>query len=73
MDTVGQLNLKRFKVSYRGNGEDGNVPYVPKLYNDIAFRILRAGNFPWYRTIARFRSENLDAFSDVFTQVVTIA
>jgi transposase len=96
MDTVGQLNLKRFKVSYRGNGGDGNVPYGPKLlisvllyayatgvfssrqierklYEDIAFRILGAGNFPSYRTIARFRSENLGAFSDVFTQVVTIA
>jgi transposase len=96
MDTVGQLNLKRFKVSYRGNGGDRNVPYDPKLlisvllyayatgvfssrhierklYEDIALRILGAGNFPSCRTIARFRSENLEPFSDVFTQVVALA
>lgn len=96
MDTVEQLDLSKFKVSYHGQGGSGNIPYAPKLlvavllyayatgvfssrqiakklYEDIAFRILGAGNFPSYRTIARFRAENLEAFSDIFTQVVTIA
>ena len=95
-DTVDQLNLRKFKVSYSGKGKDGTVPYDPrmlikvllygyssgvfssrriekKIYEDVAFRMLAAGNFPSYRTIARFRKENLKAFSDVFTQVVAIA
>ena len=44
-----------------------------KLKEDIAFRLLGAGNFPTYRTIARFRKENLAAFSGLFSQVVAIA
>lgn len=44
-----------------------------KLKEDIAFRVLGAGNFPSYRTIARFRKENLSAFSGVFSQIVGIA
>lgn len=44
-----------------------------KLHEDIAFRVIAAGNFPSHRTIARFRMENLEAFSSTFTQVVQIA
>lgn len=43
------------------------------MVEDVAFRMLGAGNFPSYRTIARFREENLDAFCDLFRQVVRIA
>lgn len=95
-DTVEQLDLRRFKVSYGGHGKDGTLPYHPtmlvkvmlygyatgvfssrqierKLREDIAFRLLGAENFPSYRTIARFRKENLAAFSGIFSQVVAIA
>jgi transposase len=44
-----------------------------KLHEDIAFRVLGANNFPSYRTIARFRQENIDGLSALFSQVVAIA
>lgn len=44
-----------------------------KLYEDVAFRVLGANNFPSYRTIARFRRDNGEALSEIFTQVVAIA
>lgn len=95
-ETVEQLELREFRVSYGGHGKDGTLAYHPamlvkvilygyatgvfssrqierKLKEDIAFRLLGAGNFPTYRTIARFRKENLGAFSDIFSQVVAIA
>lgn len=88
--------MSGFKVSYRGQGKDGTLPYHPallvklmlyaysvgvfssrqierKIREDIAFRVLSAENYPSYRTIARFRKENLEAFSELFTQVVRIA
>ena len=44
-----------------------------KLHEDVAFRVLGANNFPTYRTIARFRRDNGEALSEIFTQVVSIA
>lgn len=43
------------------------------MVEDVAFRMLSAENFPSYRTIARFREDNLQAFCDLFSQVVQIA
>ncbi|HXI13355.1 MAG TPA: IS1182 family transposase [Thermoanaerobaculia bacterium] len=44
-----------------------------KLEEDVAFRVLGAGNFPEHRTICDFRKENLQAFLELFRQVVQIA
>jgi transposase len=44
-----------------------------KLEEDVAYRVLAAGNFPAHRTIADFRQQYLAAFEDVFRQVVAIA
>lgn len=44
-----------------------------KLEDDVAFRVLGAGNFPEHRTICDFRKENLQEFGELFGQVVQIA
>jgi transposase len=44
-----------------------------KLEEDVAFRMLAAGNFPEHRTICDFRKDNLNEFIDLFKQVVQIA
>jgi len=44
-----------------------------KLEEDVAYRVLAAGNFPAHRTIADFRQQHLPAFEALFVQVVKIA
>lgn len=44
-----------------------------KLHEDVAFRVLAAGNFPAHRTIRDFRAHHLQEFSDLFVQVVKLA
>jgi transposase len=44
-----------------------------KLEEDVAYRVLAAGNFPAPRTIADFRQQHLAAFEALFVQVVEIA
>jgi transposase len=44
-----------------------------KLEEDVAYRVLAAGNFPAHRTIAEFRQQHLAAFETLFVQVVQIA
>ena len=44
-----------------------------KLEEDVAYRVLAAGNFPAHRTIAEFRQQYLAAFEALFVQVVAIA
>ena len=44
-----------------------------KLEEDVAYRVLAAGNFPAHRTIAEFRQQHLTAFDALFVQVVQIA
>ena len=44
-----------------------------KLYEDVAFRVLAARNFPAYRTIRDFRAFHLKELSDLFVQVVRLA
>jgi transposase len=44
-----------------------------KLEDDVAYRVLAAGNFPAHRTIAAFRQQHLAAFEALFVQVVAIA
>jgi transposase len=44
-----------------------------KLEEDVAYRLLAAGNFPAHRTIAEFRQQHLPAFEALFVQLVQIA
>ena len=44
-----------------------------KLEEDVAYRVLAAGNFPAHRTIADFRQQHLAAFEALFVQVVQLA
>ena len=44
-----------------------------RLHEDVALRVLGAGNFPKHRTIAEFRCRHLKDFEKVFVQVVRIA
>src|SRR3989304_3638064 len=44
-----------------------------KLEEDVAYRVLAAGNFPAHRTIAEFRQQHLAAFEALFVQGVKIA
>ena len=44
-----------------------------KLEEDVAFRVLAAGNFPQHRTICQFRRRHLDDFKQLFVEVVGLA
>ena len=44
-----------------------------RLLEDIAFRVLAAGNTPDFRTIAEFRRIHLPALSGLFEQVLRLA
>lgn len=44
-----------------------------KLHEDVAFRVLGAGNFPRHRTICDFRVEHLQELAALFVQVVQLA
>lgn len=44
-----------------------------KLYEDVAFRMLGAGNFPSHRTICDFRLRHLPELKELFVQVVVLA
>src|SRR6266516_4466089 len=44
-----------------------------KLEEDVAYRVLAAGNFPAHRTIAEFRQQHVTAFAALFVEVVQVA
>jgi transposase len=44
-----------------------------KLHEDVAFRVLAAGNYPTHRTICDFRALHLNELSGLFVQVVKLA
>lgn len=44
-----------------------------KLHEDVAFRVLGAGNFPKHRTICDFRALHLQELAALFVQVVKLA
>jgi transposase len=44
-----------------------------KLHEDVAYRVLGAGNCPAHRTVADFRRHHLHTFTALFVQVVQIA
>lgn len=43
-----------------------------RIYEDIAFRYLAAGNFPDFRTISAFRKRHLKDFERLFLQVLQL-
>ena len=43
------------------------------MYEDVAVRVLSAGNFPAHRTMAEFRQRHLKEFKKLFGQVARIA
>lgn len=44
-----------------------------KLHEDVAFRVLGAGNFPKHRTLCDFRALHLEELASLFVQVVKLA
>ena len=44
-----------------------------KIDEDVAFRVLAAGNRPDFRTLNRFRAEHLEPFKKLFVEVVRLA
>ena len=44
-----------------------------KLEEDVAFRVLGAGNFPSHRTLCEFRRRHLEEFKGLFVEVVRVA
>ncbi|MFU6768462.1 IS1182 family transposase [Pseudomonas paraeruginosa] len=44
-----------------------------KLHEDVAFRVLAAGNYPAHRTLSDFRANHLQELSALFVQVVRMA
>ena len=44
-----------------------------KLEEDVAFRVLGAGNFPSHRTLCEFRRRHLEEFKGLFVEVVRLA
>ena len=44
-----------------------------KLEEDVAFRVLGAGNFPQHRTLCEFRRRHLSDFRKLFVEVVRLA
>lgn len=44
-----------------------------KLHEDIALRVLGAGNFPAHRTLSDFRANHLEALAGLFVQIVKLA
>ena len=44
-----------------------------KLHEDVALRVLGAGNFPAHRTISDFRAFHLKELGELFVQVVRVA
>ena len=43
-----------------------------RIQEDIAFRVLAAGNMPDFKCISEFRRRHLEAFKDIFVQVLRL-
>ena len=55
-----------------GTGTFSSRKMAGKLEEDIAFRMLAAGNFPQHRTLCEFRRRHLKDFQAVFAEVVCL-
>ena len=55
------------------SGVFGSRQIANRLHEDVAFRVLGAGNFPAHRTICDFRRLHLEELKALFVQVVGVA
>lgn len=67
-----RMMVKVLLYSY-ASGTFSSRKIATKLHEDVALRVLGAGNFPAHRTISDFRVRHLDEFEDLFVQVVQMA
>jgi len=67
-----RMLLKVLVYAY-ASGVFSSRKIAKKLEEDVAFRVLGAGNFPDHRTVNRFREEHLEEFAGIFQQVVKLA
>ncbi len=66
------MMLKLLIYSY-SSGVFSSRRIEKSIRENIAFRVLAAGHFPGYRSIARFRKDHINEFQALFVQVVQIA
>jgi len=67
-----RMMLKVLLYAY-ATGVFSSRKIASKLEEDVAFRVLAAGNFPQHRTLCDFRKRHLADFKSVFVQVIRIA
>jgi transposase len=67
-----RLLLKLLFYGY-STGVFSSRKIAKSVEDNIAFRVLAAGQFPNHRTICRFREQHLDHFNELFAQVVQMA
>jgi transposase len=67
-----RMLLKVLVYAY-ASGVFSSRKIAKKLEEDVAFRVLGAGNFPDHRTVNRFRQEHVEEFAGIFRQVVKLA
>jgi transposase len=67
-----RMMLKVLVYAY-ATGTFSSRKIARKLYEDVAYRVLGAENFPKHRTIAEFRQRHLGEFHALFEQVVRLA
>ena len=78
VDVHEELRIRRiFGSGYAGLGYATGVfssrGIVKKLKEDLAFRMLAAGNFPKHRTTCEFRRWHLEDFQNLFVEVIRLA
>lgn len=67
-----EMLLKVLVYAY-ASGTFSSRKIARKIDEDIAYRVLAAGNRPDFRTINRFRGEHLERFTTLFVEVVQLA
>ena len=65
--------LLKVLVYAHASGVFSSRKIARKLEEDVAFRVLGAGNFPDHRTVNRLRQEHWEEFAGIFGQVVKLA
>lgn len=67
-----EMMLKVLLYGY-ASGVFSSRKLARKLHEDVAFRVLAAGNFPAHRTLSDFRVRHLEELAELFVQVVKLA
>ena len=67
-----RMMLKVLLYGY-ATGEFSSRGIARKLEEDVAFRVLGAGNFPSHRTLSEFRRRHLEDFKGLLLEVVRVA